>query len=111
MARKAREQQEHDAAAGVYESSPSYPNRFEIIDTTAELVDGSPLMPSAVERDGSSGGAEVRPPSQYRVLATQYVMARGGRTILRAGKIIDAHNFDIAALASQGVQLEALAGA
>lgn len=110
MARKARDpQQQEQEPTGVYESSPAFPARVDVVDASAELIEGSPMMPSAVERDGAEVAAEVEGPARYRVLSTQYVMSRGGRTLMRAGKIVDAHNFDIPALASQGVQLEAIA--
>lgn len=100
MARKARDTEEQQTQpTEVYTSFGE-----EVIETSATLVNPSPMRPSVADR----AGIEVEGPSQYRVLASQYVMSRGGRTLLRAGKIVDAHNFDLAALASQGVQLELL---
>lgn len=108
MARKPRDPNEqNEAGAGVYESIPPFPSRVEMIDSSAELINASPLMPSAVDRDGASA-ADVASPPRYRVLTTQYVMTKGGRTLIRAGKIVDANNFDLPSLASQGVQLEAV---
>ena len=105
MARKPREQSE-EPTPDPYQSAPQY-SAVEVIDTTAEMVNQSPWMPSATERDGAM--AQVAPPPQFRVVVSQYIMSKGGRTLLRAGKLVNAHGFDLAALVSQGVQLEAVA--
>lgn len=76
----------------------------EIIDTTAELVNPSPLQPSAVERDGAV--FVVAPPPKYRVMRQALVMNRGARVLLRPGKLVDEANYDVPALMQQGVELE-----
>ena len=106
MARKPREQNEAEQVVDPYQSAPQY-SATDVIDTSAELVNPSPWMPSAASRDG--GTVEVEAPPKFRVVVSQYIMSKGGRTLLRAGKIVDAHGFDLAALTSQGVQLEAVA--
>jgi hypothetical protein len=106
MARKPREQQDErdQQAAEPYASAPAF-NQMDVVDASVALVNQSPMMPSAADRDGCAL-AEVPPPRSYKVLQSQYVMSKGGRSILRAGKVVDELNFDIAALESQGVQLE-----
>lgn len=103
MARKPREQEQTETLVDPYQTTVSH-SGMEIVDTTAELVNPAPWNPSAAGRDG--GTVEVAPPQQYRVVANQYAMSKGGRTLLRAGKMIDGNNFDLVALRSQGVQLE-----
>jgi len=102
MARKPREQ-EAETTQDPYASQPNY-SQTSIVDTTAELVNASPVRASAEE---NREPIDAPPAPRYRVLNTQYVMARGGRTILRAGKTIDSMNYDIESLVGQGVQLEA----
>jgi hypothetical protein len=104
MARKPREQNEEQGPEP-YQSAPAH--AAEVIDASVELINPSPMRPSAAARDGSM--VEVEPPPRYRVVASQYIMSKGGRTLLRAGKIVDSHGFDLPALVSQGVQLEAVA--
>lgn len=108
MARKHREQQDERDQSGAepYASALAF-NQVDVVDTSADMVNQSPIMPSAAERDGHVV-AEVPPPRVYKVLQSQYVMSKGGRTLLRAGKVLDEHNFNIDALESQGVQLERL---
>ena len=105
MARKPRDL---DSENQLPESYAQTLSQMDVVDSSAELINQSPIMPSAVDRDGIAR-AYVAPPKSYRVLVTQYVMSKGGRTILRAGKVLDSSNFDLVALATQGVQLEEVA--
>jgi hypothetical protein len=102
MARKPREFSDSPESADLYSSA--LPSVVEIVEGDAPLVNQSPILASAVDRDNAAR-ADIAPPPRFRVLDTQYVMSRGGRVLLRAGKIVDEHNFDLAALVSQGVRL------
>jgi len=112
MARKTRQFTTEEVTVDPYSSMPDYASSTsvtEIVDNSAELVDPAPVMSSAVERDGAPA-VSVPPPSKHRVLRDCLVMSHGHRTLLRAGKIIDAHNYDLGALLSQGVQFAAVEG-
>lgn len=66
------------------------------------------------EEDGSAPASSpapreplvVKPPKSYRVMNGGHVMIKGCRTGLRAGKVINEANFDIASLKLQGIVLE-----
>ena len=107
MARKPRdvsdEEQQNETP---YQSAPAF-SQTDVIDAGAELVNESPMRASAVARDGIA--PDVPAPPRFMVQRDQYVMSKGGRTLLRAGKIVDEHNFDLTALRSQGVMLEQVA--
>jgi hypothetical protein len=109
MARKQRFSDSDEVTLDPY-SSASDAGRasVEIVDSSAELVNPAPVLASAVERDGAPVAAPVAGPSKYRVERDALVMSHGHRTLLRAGKVIDAHNYDVAALQSQGVVLAAV---
>ena len=75
----------------------------------ADDLSAPPLLQETPMGDATEHGAplvDAPPPPQYRVVRSQYVMVRGGRTILREGKVIDERNYDLPALISQGVTLE-----
>lgn len=101
MARKQNSQTED---AGVYSATPMTDEDRVSPYATPPLVQAPPM--STVREVGVV--EDVAPPQRYRVLRSQYVMASGGRTILREGKVIDESAYDIPNLRSQGVSLEAL---
>jgi hypothetical protein len=104
MARKIKTD-EQETTFDPYVSSPH--GMTEIIDTSTELVNPSPLMPSAVQRDGEASVMVAAMP-KFRVVRQALVMNRGSRVLLRPGKLIDGANYDIEALVRQGVELERL---
>lgn len=104
MARKARDQQTEETEGTAIYSSPQTMIGVDDVDDSAPLVNQSMLGTSAVLRDGNAA-IDAPKPMTYMVLREQWIMGRGGRTILRQGKVIDSLNYDIESLRSQGVEL------
>ena len=102
MARKPRTDDAQPVAPDFYSSQPQ--GITEIIDDSAELVNMTPIRPSAVDRDGPPP-ADVPALPQFRVVESKQVMNRGCRMLLRAGKVVDGANYDLESLRSQGVRL------
>jgi hypothetical protein len=65
------------------------------------VIDETPVEPKA-----PVAAAPSAPEKKYKVLADAKVVRGGGHFILRAGKIISEHGYDIAVLRECKVQLE-----
>lgn len=106
MARKPRDQDQAASAEGesVY-TSPVGAFAVDDVDDSAPLINQSPVGSNAAQRDGVAI-ADAPKAASYVVMREQWIMARGGRTILRQGKVIDSLNYDITSLLSQGVALQ-----
>ena len=105
MARKMRMNGETETEVDPYTSGTPVV-QTDIIDTTAELVNMSPMRPSAVERDAAT--AVVAPTTKFVVERDAFVMNRGCRVRMHRGKVVDKSNFDLASLRQQGVILTEL---
>jgi adenylate kinase len=97
----ARKQRTDEETTNPYSSVT--PGVTDIIDSSMELVNQSPVMASAVERDGLV--AQMAPMRKYRVERQALIMNNGCRTMMKVGKIVDSSNYNLEALRSQGVQL------
>jgi hypothetical protein len=78
--------------------------KMDLPSWATDLTNTTPLLESAVKADGPRV-VHIAPPRRYLVKAAAYVMIKGVKAILRAGKILDAANYDIANLRSQGIEL------
>lgn len=108
MARKQRMQENEQEASGTPDPYVSgviqQSSAQELIDKSAELINPCPVLSSAVARDGCTT-AEVPATKRFRVVEGCMAMVKGGRVLLRVGKIVDATNYDVPSLVSQGVRL------
>lgn len=109
--RKRKEQLEGEARLEEIGEGQDSGSGGEVIDDSAELVEPSPkvvmaprvpLVPVPPEK-----AAEFAP-KRYRVVKTARLLYRGYITDLKAGKVVDSSNYDIANLQQQGIQLEPL---
>lgn len=84
-----------------------------------ELIDPAPLHEPVVEpvidteeaERRAQASAAIPRPKTYRVMQTTMCLLAGGRTTLRAGKVLDERFYDIQKIADQGVPLREIAEA
>lgn len=82
---------------------------IDVVDPDAgPLVNQSPLLAPASDPEREAALAQVPGPTRFRVTRSQYVLVNGHSVVMKAGKIVDTHNYDVPKLLSQGVALEPL---
>lgn len=90
------------------EMAESFATPTELGDEDVPLVNEAPVMPSAVTREPTAPkAAEVIAPMvrRYQLQYPGRFMVRGFCVTLKAGKVLDEQNYDIASLRSQGAAL------
>lgn len=63
-------------------------------------------MPGAVTARANLGSVPAEPIARYRAVNGGHVMYGGCRTVIRAGKLVDAYSYDLDLLRRQGIVLE-----
>lgn len=104
MARKRIETEVEEAA----DMAESFATPAELGDDDVPLVNAAEVMPSAVTREPAPPRAVeiVAPaPKRYQLQYPGRFMVRGFCVTLKAGKIVDEQNYDVASLRSQGAVL------
>lgn len=105
MPRKARDEEPIEPTDT--QTEPAKPT--ELVMYGGPIVPTTPGAPAHLQGLGMTpAGPPPPPPKRYIIRRGQQVMTRTGQTYMRAGKIIDAGNYDIGKLLDQGVELAEL---
>ena len=107
MARKLKPHDDHATEFAPYDSSTPSPMQVSSpLGDEIPLVNPSPHIGDATERERLI--AEVMSPPKFQLVQGGVFTVRGLRTMLKAGKVVDAGNYDLASLRAQGAVLQAV---